>query len=114
MAQSTAGTNLVNNWHANTAQPTALVEVCWDGTQWTDETGNVASLDIQHALYDVVSGLPLMGQTQPSRARVVLCNNDDRYTPDNGSSPLYSHITGGPSSQKSAAASTASTWAMWM
>jgi hypothetical protein len=95
MAQSTAGTNLVNTWHANTAQPTALVTVQWDGVNWTDETANVQSIEIQHALYDVVSGIPLMGQNRPSEARLVMHNANDRYTPDNAASPLHAHIHGG-------------------
>lgn len=95
MAQSTAGTNLVNNWHANTAQPTVSVTVQWDGTTWTDETSRVVSIEIQHALYDVTTGLPMLGNTQPSQARLVMWNADDRYTPDNNSSPLHAHIQGG-------------------
>jgi hypothetical protein len=95
MAQSTAGTNLVNNWHANTAQPAVSVTVQWDGTTWTDETSRVVSIEIQHALYDVTTGLPMLGNTQPSQARLVMWNADDRYTPDNNSSPLHAHIQGG-------------------
>ncbi len=95
MAQSTAGTNLVNNWHANTAQPAVSVTVQWDGTTWTDETSRVVSIEIQHALYDVTTGLPMLGNTQPSQARLVMWNADDRYTPDNNSSPLHTHIQGG-------------------
>jgi hypothetical protein len=95
VAQSTAGTNLVNNWHANTAQPSMSVTVQWDGTTWTDETARVESIEIRHALYDVTSGIPMMGQNQPSQARLVMNNKDDRFTPDNAAGALYEHIAGG-------------------
>ncbi len=95
MAQSTAGTNLATNWYANTAQPSVSVVVQWDGTNWTDETARVVSLEIQHALYDATSGVPLMGQNPPSQARLVMNNADDRFTSDNASGALYAYIAGG-------------------
>lgn len=97
MAQSTAGTNLATNWHASHAQPCAMVTVQWDGTNWIDETARVESIEIRHALYSELKGLPVMGgdEIQPSTATLVMNNKDDRYTPDNDQSPLHNHIAGG-------------------
>lgn len=95
MAQSTAGTNLATNWHASHATPCASVTVQWDGTNWTDETARVESLEIYHALYSQETGLPMMGTGQPSKATLVMNNTTDRFTPDNASGALYADISGG-------------------
>jgi hypothetical protein len=81
LAQSTAGTSLVANYAAPSRVAARTVEVCWDGTNWVDETSRVQSLHIRHQLLNEALGLPMLGQGLASDATVTLDNRDGRYSP---------------------------------
>lgn len=95
MAQSIAGTHLATTWAAPARVVAPLVEVCWDGASWTDETSRVLDLHIEAALYNPATGLPGLGGGRPATMTLTLDNADDRYSPDNASSPLHAHIADG-------------------
>jgi hypothetical protein len=80
LAQSTAGTSLVANYAAPSRVAARTVEVCWDGTNWVDETSRVQSLHIRHQLLNEALGLPMLGQGLASDATVTLDNRDGRYS----------------------------------
>jgi len=79
VAQSTAGTNLVTNYAAPWRVAARSVLVCWDGTNWTDETARVQSVSIRHELLNSALGLPMLGQGLASQATLTLSNHDGRY-----------------------------------
>ena len=82
MAQSTAETSLVSNYAASARVAAREVLVCWDGTNWVDETARVASCEISHSLFNAQLGLPMLGQGFSSEATLTLDNSDYRYSPD--------------------------------
>lgn len=88
MAQSIAGTNLAASWAASSARVATRVRVDWnrDGDYsdtCEDITSRVLSLSIQHSIYDQLAGLPVLGATAPSRASVVVSNEDRWLSPSN-------------------------------
>ena len=80
MAQSTSGTSLVTNYASPSRVAARTVEVCWDGTNWVDETSRVQSLRIRHQLLNEALGLPMLGQGLTSDATVTLDNRDGRFS----------------------------------
>ncbi len=97
MAQDYSGTHLGTTWLLNSSKPALSVLVNWskDGSTWTEEGARLLALELRHALYSGQHGLPMLGQTPPSSAVLTLDNTDRRYSPDNSSSPLHAHISGG-------------------
>lgn len=95
MAQDYGGTHLAETWAQINAQPTALVEVQWDGTNWIDETERVWAIEsIRTALY-TSGGLSRLGTAPPGVARLSLKNDDHRFSPDNAGSPIHTYIANG-------------------
>ena len=82
MAQDTSGTQLVANWHATGRVVSVVVEICWDGTNWVDESTRALAVAWADSLLHEREGLPLLGQTAPAAASVELDNHDGRYSPD--------------------------------
>lgn len=82
MAQSTAGTQLVANWQATGRVPVVVVEICWDGTNWVDESARVLAAAWGDSLLAEREGLPLLGQTAPAAASIEVDNADGRFSPD--------------------------------
>lgn len=101
MAQSTSGTHLTTTAAASVRRPCCVVKIDWaragwaSEASWTDETERVVSVSIQHQVTDARRGIALLGNSIQGTARLVLANDDDRYTPDNPSSPLHSYIADG-------------------
>lgn len=71
-----------------------LVEIQWDGVNWTDETARVEDVRLSASIYGQ-AGLPGLGGTTPGRATLTLNNYDNRYSPDNEASPLHERIAAG-------------------
>jgi len=92
VAQSTSGTSIPTNWAASTHVLSVLVQVYWDGSNATDETQHVDSLSIKRSVMDNSTGLPFVGATRYCTATLNMDNIDNRFSPDNGSSPLHSYI----------------------
>jgi hypothetical protein len=102
VAQATAGTQLATTWAQPHARVATSVRVDWnrDG-DWSDPyediTPRVISVTIRHQLYDQLSGLPLLGQVQPSSAEIVVAN-DDRWLSVNragGVASIYPGVAAG-------------------
>ena len=88
MAQSIAGTDLATTWAASSARIAVRVRCDWNkdgdyGDAYEDVTSRVASLSISHALYNQLSGLPVLGGNRPSSATLQLLNEDRWFSPDN-------------------------------
>lgn len=95
MAQSTAGTSLVANYAASARVAAREVLVCWDGTNWVDETARVMSCEIGHSLLNSQLGLPMLGQGFSSEATLTLDNRDYRYSPNATGSIAQTYYPGG-------------------
>lgn len=79
MVQSIAGTNLATNWHASYATPVVDVYADWNmdgdyGDAYENISAYVRAVRIEHRLYDQLLGMPMLGQTQPSTATIVIEN----------------------------------------
>ena len=82
MAQDTSGTQLVANWQATGRVVCVTVEMCWDGSNWTDESARVLAAAWGDSLLAEREGLPLLGQTAPAAASIEVDNADGRFSPD--------------------------------
>lgn len=96
MAQSIADTNLAASWAASSAKVAVRVRVDWNrdgdyGDVHEDITSRVQGLSIQHSIYDQLAGLPVLGATAPSRASVVVSNEDCWFSPTNASGLVASY-----------------------
>jgi hypothetical protein len=81
-AQSTAGTGLVAAYAASTRVAARQILVCWDGTNWVDESAYVLSCEITHTLLNSQLGLPMLGQGFSSEATLTLNNASGRFSSD--------------------------------
>ena len=95
MAQSTTGTSLVANYAASARVAAREVLVCWDGTNWVDETARVLTCELGHTLVNSQLGLPMLGQGFSSEATVTLNNHDYRYSADVADSMAYTYYPDG-------------------
>jgi len=82
-------------WSDSHNTPCSKIEVQWDGTNWTDETSRCTRWSINVSLRDSRTGLPMLGAVHPGTATVVMDNSDNRFSPDNASSPIHSDISDG-------------------
>jgi len=94
MAQSLAGLHLNTTWNAAGARPTVLLEVCWDGVNWTPESSRLLAFGIGQSFYGA-RGLPFLGENRGGTMDVVLANHDGRYSRRNTAGELYAYIAGG-------------------
>lgn len=92
MAQDTSGTNLVANSAASVLIPIAIVEFKWDGSIWTDESGNFVSATGQNDIASPRIGRAASGAGMVQQWSITLANHSARYSPTNASSPIYANI----------------------
>jgi len=95
VAQSTTGTSLVANYAAAWRVAARSVTVCWDGTNWTDETARVQSVSIRHELLNSALGLPMLGQGLASQATLTMNNRDGRYCASLSGSVAHTYCPNG-------------------
>lgn len=95
MAQSIAGTDLATTADAVDRKPVCLVEVQWDRSTWTDETDRVFSMNGHMSLSALGASKTATSGGVSNTLSITMRNEDNRYSPNNSSSPLYDDIKEG-------------------
>ena len=72
---------------ATSAKPVYKIEICWDGVNWTDETGNtVLGFTVRDGIIDPFQGLASMGDAPVGKADITVDNYNGRFSQDHSGS----------------------------
>lgn len=71
------------------------VEVKWNNVDWTDESDYIDDLRVEIEAVNLQRGVAAIGSAISDRAMLHLKNTNQRFTPWNASSPIYSYIRDG-------------------
>lgn len=102
MAQSVDGTSLCANTISDSRRIAYQVDVAWGYTwattaasDWVDESANVLAVEGHMRLAEPGIGLTRPGAADVNSARVTLRNFENRYSPWNANSAIYTSTCGG-------------------
>lgn len=90
--QSVSGTNLVTNAGANYQYIVHRVYFKWDGTNWTDESGYLIDVSVQHDASSAIQGAGTAGDALSAGCDIKLSNANARFCPEYTGGALYSYI----------------------